>query len=138
LLDGAFSTAVASGPDVRVTTDKASYCLEEAIGVSIANRLDQPVFATSGQSYCTIVSLQRQQGDDWTMIGSCIAGAPPANISIAANAVLSFSLKPGRYDYEALEAGNYRISFTYGIGSIEGPRGEARSPVFTARDCAEN
>ena len=81
---------------------------------------------------------QRQQGDDWRMIGSCIAGAPPANISIAANDVLSFSLKPGSYDYERLEAGNYRISFTYGIGSIEGPRGEARSPVFAARDCAEN
>lgn len=120
--------------DVRVTTDRQTYRRGEKILVTIVNDLSVTIYAQTGQTYCTTVAVQRKTDSKWQMEGRCAAGAPPGFISIPPMSKTVQGLMPqGPFDKEFVP-GQYRIAFTFSIGSSSGPWLTVHSEEFHITD----
>lgn len=64
---------------VQVTTDKLSYHRGESIVVTIHNELAAFIYAPRGQSYCSVVSVQRLDAEGWVAKDSCAARDPASD-----------------------------------------------------------
>lgn len=120
---------------VVVATDKARYCTSDPIIVRIANRLTETVYAYSGRSYCTIVDVERVDGDGAKPVGACVAGAPPSAVEITGLSERRFELE--RFDpvFEPMGPGAYRIRFCYRRGVADAPERCIHSDEFAVLAC---
>jgi hypothetical protein len=104
---------------VTVATDKIDYQPGENVVVTVSNHLTTAIFALTGQSYCTIVSAQRNVNDSFQQEGTC-AAVPPQYIEIAPDSESVIELHPRLPADQELPPGDYRIQFIYRVGSREG------------------
>lgn len=124
------ASPVAGAPDVVVTTDKLSYQFRDTIIVTITNNLSVSIYAVAGQTYCTIVSLERRSDDQWHREGACAVGAPPGFMAVAAGAQRRVEVAPATAFDRHLVPGSYRVAFSFFIGSTAGPQETVHSPDF--------
>jgi hypothetical protein len=78
---------------VSVATDKARYAVGESVRVTVRNASSRPIYAPLGQSFCTIITLQREEGGLWATEGAC-DGATPTALAIAAQGSVTGVLGP--------------------------------------------
>jgi hypothetical protein len=79
---------------VWVTTDKRSYHRGESIGVTIQNKLATIIYIPLGQAYCSMVSVQRREADQWETEDSCVDGSPTFFIPMAPKSKVTGALDP--------------------------------------------
>jgi len=115
---------------VAVITDKSAYDQGEMIEVTIMNTLPAPIYALTGQTYCTIVTLQRNVDGAWKPEGPCQSYAPPGWVKIAAGATTRVQVKPGLPADQPLPAGRYQAKVTFNAGSTSGRPASAQSSEF--------
>lgn len=85
-------------PAVRVTTDKLSYRSGELIVVTISNDLATIIYAPPGQTYCSVVSVQRLEAGRWVTAGSCAAGGRALFVTVGPKREMRGVLGPGAQD----------------------------------------
>jgi len=119
---------------VRVTTDKASYGTGQSIVVTIVNGLSVPIYALSGQTYCTIVTIQRHTDGQWGAEGRCLSYTPPGWVDIAARGSTLVEVRPRLPSDRPLGPGRYRAVLTFAVGSTTGPSATAFSSDFLISD----
>jgi hypothetical protein len=119
-----------SARDVGVTTDKSSYRPGEPIVVTVDNQLSVPVYALTGQTYCTVVTAERRVDDAWTAAGRCMVGGPPGWREIPSQQLTRVEVKPGIALDEPLPLGRYRIVFTFRPKSTAEPSATVTSKEF--------
>lgn len=120
--------------DVWVTTDKLDYRRGERIVVTIGNDLSVAIYALTGKTYCTIVSVQRKTDDKWQIQSRCAAGAPPVFIPIPSKSRMSVEIFPRDAFDKELVPGQYRIEFSFRVGSASGPWQTVYSKEFVISD----
>jgi hypothetical protein len=101
------------------------------ITVTVKNRRSSPIYGLSGQSFCTILDVQRLDGANWVSQARCVAGAPPVPVRIEPNPQVEVDLEPKLANERPLEPGVYRIQFGYRLGSHDGPSATVYSQTFT-------
>jgi len=124
-------TPPAINQGVSLTTDQQQYQAGEMIRVSIRNGLSVPIYGFTGQTYCSIVTVERKEGDSWQEQELCVAGAPPTNEEILSGKQITVDLLPRLAAENPLPPGAYRALLTYRVGSPSGDEGSAISKEFT-------
>jgi hypothetical protein len=122
---------------VQVTTDKASYDPNQPVVVKIANGLDSPVYALSGQTYCSIITVERLVNENWSPEGRCLVYGPPGWIEIAAGSALSIEIKPPLPSDQPLAPGQHRVNFSFRVGSRSGSSETVFSSVFLIHNSSD-
>jgi hypothetical protein len=104
-----------------VEADRSAYDFGDPIIVTVGNDLAHPIYATSGQTYCSIVTLEKRTGEGWQRVGRCVAGAPPGFVQIAAGDRVQVELSPLPFADEPIAPGRYHVRFTYSFERGAGP-----------------
>ena len=104
---------------VQVTTSSLTYGLSEPVVVTIVNGLSVPIHALTGQTYCTIVTVQRNVNGEWNPEGRCLAAGPPGWVSIAAGDRTVVDVRPRLPSDRPLAPNRHRIMFTFRQNSTE-------------------
>lgn len=138
VVSSAANAATAAQSEVGVSTDRDSYCHGDPVAVTIRNNLSSPIHVTSGQSFCTIVTIEEKRDEAWKAAGACPAGAPPGVVTIAGGATLVISLDAGNIFYSPLAIGTYRATFNYARNADGTGDGLSFSPEFQIEDCGAN
>ncbi|MBI1760750.1 MAG: hypothetical protein HYR56_04865 [Acidobacteria bacterium] len=122
-LDGVVTlpTVLVPGKGVTLNPDKNNYGEAEAITATIFNGAAQPITAFDLKSYCSIVRLQRQAGEDWRDIGECFLKRMSLPVTIGAGETLRVVLQPGENANPLKEPGAYRLLFEYFLGTAGAP-----------------
>jgi hypothetical protein len=87
------SLGAATG-DVRVTTDRDSYTVEEPIEVLVANDRGAAIYLAGEQSFGSPVALEHLDGGAWAAVGLCEAGDAQFATLLAAGSRLAVQLLP--------------------------------------------
>jgi len=82
-------------PNVTLTPDRQIYSTEDRIAVRVNNNTDLRLDTMDGRSYCTILSLQRQDGDRWVNVAECQTDGPVRQVSIGPRQAIAVMLPPG-------------------------------------------
>ena len=106
---------------VTINPDRNIYGEAEAITAVIFNGTNQPITAFDLQSYCSIVKLQRQEGDTWTTVGECFVRRPTLPTTLGAGETLRVVLQPGENANPLKTPGQYRLVFEYSLGAVTTP-----------------
>lgn len=127
-----FGRASSASPTSRVSvsTNLPTYTLGETIIVTIRHDLAVPIYALTGQTYCTIVTIQRQVAAEWIAEGRCLAFGPPGWIEIPPNAPSAVDVRPRLPSDRALAPGRHRVVFAFRVGSSSGAVATVFSPEF--------
>lgn len=114
-LDGLVVPPLPLPPDetVRITSDRTEYTTVDPITAVISNHAEHAIQSLDEQSYCTIVQLQRQAGDQWVLTAPCPLARPPVPVNIGAGETKLVRLPPGPQASEAKEPGVYRLALTF-------------------------
>jgi hypothetical protein len=116
----------ATGGDVRLSADKASYTTRSPIGLTLTNTGHDDYYAIDGRSGCTLVQLQRYDTDkrQWISVDGCAPAGQTHVLLIPAGVREPFTLAPGSSsDSNAWETGLYRVAAAYTTNS-DGVSGE--------------
>jgi hypothetical protein len=114
---GGESVPVVTG-EVSVTLGAGHYPVGAVIEVTVANGLDRPILTEDFKTACSIVVLQRRDGDTWTDILGCRLGRPTATVEIGPELGQRVELDPASSHLTgtggpAFGTGSYRVAFTY-------------------------
>lgn len=118
---------------ITVTVSAASYGRGQVVSATIANGLDRPVFTTDSKSDCSIAILEREDAGAWNPILDCAVRRPPVTVAIGPSRGRTVQMNPSNFAAAGtpLEAGTYRLTFTYGLSREQGQEPlVARSPTF--------
>ena len=118
---------------VRIRATKESFRSGDPVVTVIRNKRSKSITATSGQTLCTIVTLQRRSGNDWQTEGPCEEGAPPGNVRIEPHSKVRVRIGEREGD-DDLPTGTYRAVFRYRIGNSERPSYISYSETFKITD----
>jgi len=105
---------------VQIASDKSNYRQGEVVLVQIKNDLASSIYALSGQTYCTIVTVERFVNEQWNAEGRCRVLGPPGWVEIAASDTLSVKIKPILPSDQILTPGRHRAKLTFNVGSRSG------------------
>ncbi len=105
------------GKGVTINPDKNNYGEAEAITATLFNGAAQPITAFDLKSYCSIVRLQRQAGEDWRDSGECFLKRMSLPVTIGAGETLRVVLQPGENANPLKVPGLYRLVLDYGFGT---------------------
>ena len=130
--------ASAQSSAVKVSTDKSSYDPGEMIVVSIVNTLSVPIYALTGQTYCTIVTVQRSVDGEWKSEGPCQSYAPPGWVEIGAGGTTRIEVMPRLHADQPLASGRCRAQLTFKVGSTNGRSATVFSSEFLISNVAHN
>lgn len=105
---------IAAGP-VTVRTDAGHYAVGSTLHVTVSNRNDRPAYTTDFKTDCSIVTLQRHDGDAWTNIVGCLLKRPTRIVEVGPGQEQGIDIDPrgSHLSGAAVGAGTYRIEFTY-------------------------
>jgi hypothetical protein len=123
---------------VKASTDKSNYHPGETIIVAIANTLSLPIYALTGQTYCTIVTVERIIDSEWNSQGACQSYAPPGWVKIASGTTTRIEVMPRLPNDQPLAAGRCRVKFTFKVRSTNGRSDTVFSSEFLIRNAATN
>jgi hypothetical protein len=104
--------------EVLVTLDSDRYAVGAVLHVNVMNRTDRPIYTEDFKTSCSIVILQRQEGNAWTDIRGCRLGRPTVTVQIGPENGKAADLDPASFHLQAggaggFGAGTYRVKFTY-------------------------
>jgi hypothetical protein len=119
---------------VQVTTDKSSYRTAEPIVATVVNGLSVPIYALSGRTYCTIVTLQRSEDGQWSAEGRCLVSGPPGWVAIPAGGRTLVEVKPRLPADRPLAPGRHRAMLSFNVGSTTGASATVFSSEFVISD----
>jgi hypothetical protein len=113
---------------VTITLSAPRYARGSVISAVIANGLDRTVYAQDSKSDCSIVLIERLDGGTWQPIPGCNLRLPPVAVAIGSDRGRTVSIDPSSGGFAAelgpsgvpLEAGTYRLTFTYGLDPQQG------------------
>jgi hypothetical protein len=94
---------------VWVETDKKQYQASEEIVITITNDLDESITTYDQKAFCSIVTLERQEGTNWKEVRNCFSGVPSRFVT----------LKPHTrtvIKFPALRPSSYRVSLVFSPG----------------------
>lgn len=97
---------------VIINTSKPAYVEQEAVLLRVNNDTAQNVVAFDHQSFCTIITVQRQEGGDWVNVFPCLLATPSRPVKISSRENLEIKL-PTDDAASKLPAGNYRLLLTH-------------------------
>lgn len=97
---------------VSVTTDRDSYDVGDVIVAQIKNGNDQTIVTWDHQTNCTIVTLQKQEGNEWVNLAPCPLLSPTLLVPIEAHKDYWVKLPAGNAS-SVYAPGVYRLEFTY-------------------------
>ncbi|HQR33250.1 MAG TPA: hypothetical protein PLK30_10955 [Blastocatellia bacterium] len=97
---------------VLVAPGKGAYEEQEQLTLSVNNVTSQTIVAYDHQSYCSIVTVQRNEGGNWVDMFPCLLGSQSNLIKISAGEDRKLKL-PADTAPTKLAAGAYRLEFTY-------------------------
>lgn len=111
---------------VIVKAERSLYQDREPIVIKITNDQEQAIVAEDHKSYCTVLNIQRQEGDNWVNVAPCLLLSPIRLIKIGSREDLF--VKIANEDAASrLTPGTYRLELTYsGVDNAGQPAG---SPV---------
>jgi hypothetical protein len=118
---------------ITITVSASSYGPGQVVSATIANGLDKPVFTTDSKSDCSIAILEREEAGAWNPILTCMVRRPPVTVAIGSSRGRTVLMNLSNFAAPGtpLEAGTYRLTFTYGLGREQGQEPlVARSPTF--------
>jgi hypothetical protein len=105
---------------VSVTVTPPVIAERAAISVRIANGLAAVVYTEDSKTDCSIVFLERRDGEAWTRVGGCGLERLPAVVAIGARRVRTARIDPTSFHLgvpegfpPAIGPGVYRIRFTF-------------------------
>ena len=115
-----------------MTTDRSTYRRGDTVLVSKTNGSSEMIRGQTGQTYCTIVSVERYVDGPWQMQGRGVAaGGPPGFVPIEAGGEMTVGVFPRLPSDRELVEGRYRIEFIFLVGSTSAPPQTAHSEEFT-------
>lgn len=117
------------GKGVTINPDKGTYGESEAITATIFNGTSQPITAFDLKSYCSIVKLQRQEGETWATIGECFLRRLAFPMTIGAGETLRVLVQPGENANPLKTPGQYRLVIEYYLGAITAPASATSDPL---------
>ena len=112
-LDGVVTLPQTMNNNVTINPAKNTYDNSEAITVVIANNTNQAVSTYDLKSYCSIVRLQRQGGENWEDIGECLIKRMSFLVTLGAGETQRVVLNAN----ELRKPGAYRLVFDYILGT---------------------
>ena len=123
---------------VLVTSSASAYPARAPIVIVVVNGLDRTVFAEDAQTDCSILILQRQEGDRWTDVVACAQQRPPATVAIGPAHARTVTLRPDSINVQTagkptgLPPGTYRAAYRYwlSVEQAEPASQEATSEPF--------
>jgi hypothetical protein len=125
-------TPVSGG--VTITTDRSSYDINNRIIATISNNTDQNIQAEDHRSYCTILFLQKNVGNSWNTVATCLLKSATRLVKIDARQSVSISLPPDPATPQN-EPGMYRLELLFMFldnnDQPVGPQIILDSPPFT-------
>jgi hypothetical protein len=104
--------------EVLVAVDADHYAVGGVIHVSVTNKTDRPIYTEDFKTVCSIVILQRRDGNAWTDILGCRLGRPTVTVEIGPELGKTADLDPASFHLQArggpaFGVGDYRVKFTY-------------------------
>jgi hypothetical protein len=114
-IDGFVSPGPGTPPpsDVSIAPDRRSYGVGDPITALVVNGSSAAIVGYDGESYCTIVRLERRSGDGWTAVAGCPLARMPLPTKIAPGETLAVKLPPDDTTPARWEPGTYRLAFAY-------------------------
>lgn len=101
---------------VELIPNKNSYAAKERIEIRVNNSLKRPITAMDQQSYCSIITLEKQQENTWQAIRNCTFNSPALEVTIEAGKSKILELNLHQQTAESLPAGTYRATLVYSVG----------------------
>ncbi|MEP7338273.1 MAG: hypothetical protein ABI977_11115 [Acidobacteriota bacterium] len=111
-LDGLIPTLPASAARVTIAPDKASYTINDPITAIVVNGAEDAIQTYDLKSYCSIVQLQIQNGNQWDDAGDCLLKRLPFPVNILPNQQVDVLL-PMNQGIPGPVAGTYRLALTF-------------------------
>jgi len=90
-----------------------------ALSIRVGNGLESAVYTEDSKTDCSIVVLERKDGETWTRIAGCAVERPPAVVALGPGRVRDARIDPssvhlgGNGGSPAFGAGLYRIRFSF-------------------------
>lgn len=107
-LDGLIPTLPASIAKVGLVPGKSEYAVNEPILAMIQNSAELGLQTFDLKSFCSVVQLQIQNGNQWDDVGACLLKRMAFPVNIAAGQRMDVQLSPSQ-----LTPGNYRLALTF-------------------------
>lgn len=104
--------AQAPSNQVILNTNKSGYVEQEAVFLRVNNDTAQNVVVYDHQSFCSFVTLQKQQGGNWVNLFECLLATPSKPVKIASREEIELKL-PTDEVATKLTQGIYRLQTTY-------------------------
>ena len=106
---------------VTLSVGQPSFAEGAVITVRIANGLESVVYTEDSKTDCSIVILERKDGEDWTRIAGCSVERLPAVVALGPRRLRTARIDPRSFHLgvpqgsskPAFGAGVYRIRFTF-------------------------
>jgi hypothetical protein len=99
---------VVAQPALTVTVNGGSFGVGDTVEVVVRNGLEQSVWVHDQMSWCSVVSIERWDGEDWVRIGECATTAPRLAVALEGGSDHRIPLVPG-----AEARGTCRASLVY-------------------------
>ena len=116
-----------SANPILVASDKTDYKEEESVVLRVVNNTKQKVLVYNHQSYCSVITVLRQQDGEWVEVAPCQLAIPTRPVIIVPGQVIELHL-PTIDPTSKLSVGVYRMLFTYwNLDSNDNPMGNPNS-----------
>jgi hypothetical protein len=116
--------------DVQVSTDKSRYAHGETVVVTVMNARGDSLYALTGKTYCSILSVERRVNGVWTAEGPCMVLGPPGWIEIKPQQAMRVELKPRLPDDLPLAPDRHRVVFAFRAKTTTAPTETRLSSEF--------
>lgn len=113
-LDGWFAPPPTFAQRIRITPEKSTYLANETIQVSVTNSSESTIQGYDLKSRCSILELQRQEGDRWMTAGQCFLRRAPLPVNIKPGETVQVDLQPTG-NSAPIRPGVYRIALTFRV-----------------------
>lgn len=100
------------GESVVIRSTQSSFKRGESVVFVVSNGLAQSITAQDQRGFCTIVYVDRLEGEEWEQVAPCISGPPPIDVVISAGSEMTAELR------QPLEPGTYRGRLVYSVGDV--------------------
>ena len=120
---------------ISVQVDAVRYQAGAAIAVTVVNGGSRPVYTEDQKADCTVVSLQRRTGPEWSALSACGSERAARTVSFAPGEVHRASINTASVNFadQPASPGEYRVvfSFRWAQQPEAGEDGRAESATFT-------
>lgn len=113
-----------------VTVDASQYSRADMVTATVANTGQRAIFAEDMKTDCSIVMLQRQDGQNWTGFATCGMERAPQTVAVLPGEHRRIAL---RLAEDVTGSGSFRVVFRFRLDrQPEGSEPElVSSPMFT-------